>query len=110
MIIIEDSELHLYINDELKKIANNLGRSYIDNGNQGDVGRGSIKVGLVTINITYKNIVTGIRTSVDVKSINMNCTNDVDNLTRLSEDCQTASMIIKSIQESNLMSINDIVR
>jgi hypothetical protein len=110
MIIIEESELQLYINDELKKIANGLGRSYIDNGNSGDVGRGSIKVGEVTINITYKNIVTGIRASINFNNTKIDCTKDIDKLTRLSEDCQTASMIIKSIQESNLMSINDITR
>lgn len=110
MLIIEESELHLYINDELKKIANALGRSYIDNGTSGDVGRGSIKVGEVTINITYKDIITGIRTTIGINNMKLDCTKDIDKLTKLSEDCQTASMIVKSIQESNLMSISDIAR
>lgn len=110
MIIIEESELQLFINDELKKIANGLGRSYIDNSNQSGVGRGTIKVGAVTINITYKNIVTGIRTSLNRDYLNVDCAKDIDLLTKISEDYQTASMIVKSIQESNLMSLNNITK
>lgn len=111
MIIIEESELELYISDELKRIAKNLGYTYIDNSSNKNIGgSGKIKVGSVTIYINYTNIVNSIKTVLDVKRINCDCTNDIDSLTDISVDCQTASMIIKSIQESNLMSINDITR
>lgn len=111
MIIIEESELQLYISDELKRIAKNLGYTYIDNGSNKSVGgSGKIKVGSITIYINYTNIINSIKTVLDVKRINCDCTNDIDSLTDISVDCQTASMIIKSIQESNLMSINDITR
>lgn len=111
MIIIEESELQLYISDELKRIAKNLGYTYIDNGSNKSVdGSGKIKVGAITIYINYTNIINSIKTVLDVKRINCDCTNDIDSLTDISVDCQTASMIIKSIQESNLMSINDITR
>ena len=110
MIIIEENNIQLYIADELKDIAKSLGTTYIDKGGNSNLNKGIIKVGNVVITVTYKDIITSIRTSINRNYINIDCTDGIDDLTTLCNDTQKASLIIKSIQEAGLMSINDIIR
>lgn len=109
MIIIEENELQLYVSNELKKIAKNLDATYIDKSNS-NINKGIIKIGAITINIVYKDIITDIRVNIDRNKVNIDCTDSIAELTNLCMNYQKASLIVKSIQESNLMNINDIGR
>ena len=103
MIIFEEEEL-LNIKLELKNIAEKLGYSYIEKNpvvNTNNIHTGIIKVGQVIINITYKKYITSINVSFTAN--NVDCTNGIKEITNLSVDLQTASMIIKSINDSDLM-------
>lgn len=103
----EDSEkdIDVDIKQELKDIAKNLGYSYIENSqsitNQGGFHKGTIEVGNVIIRISYKSVITSIKVTYKEESIN--CTKGIKELTTMCTDLQTASMIIKTILDSDLM-------
>ena len=101
--LTEDSEKD--IKQTLKEIAKNLGYSYIETRptiiNTNDITKGTIEVGNVIINITYKSVITDI--NVTHKKESINCTKGIKELTTMCTDLQTASMIIKTILDSNLM-------
>lgn len=103
MYIIEDDSV-VDIKAELKRIAEKLGYSYIEKNpvvNTTGTHNGSIQVGRVTIKIMYKTYIQDITAVIDDNSID--CTLGVKGITNLSVDLQTASMVIKSIQDSDLM-------
>ena len=103
MYILED-ETTIDIKEELKRIAEKLGFSYIEKNSVVNVNgthSGSIQVGSVLIKVVYRSYIQEITAVINNNSID--CTLGVKNITNLSVDLQTASMIIKSIQDSGLM-------
>lgn len=103
MYIYEDEEM-INVKAELKTIAEKLGYSYIEKNpifNSNNVHKGVIQVGQVKINITYKDYIQDIEIVLDRDKIN--CTDGVKDITDLSVELQTASMVIKSIQDSDIM-------
>lgn len=94
----------LDIKSELKNIADKLGYTYIERNptvNTNSTHNGSIQVGQVTIKIMYRKYIDSILLSFNDNAID--CTDGIKDITNLSVDLQTASMIIKSIQESDIM-------
>ena len=103
MYILED-EATVDVKEELKRIAEKLGFSYIEKNSVVNVNgthSGSIQVGSVLIKVVYRSYIQEITAVINNNSID--CTLGVKNITNLSVDLQTASMIIKSIQDSGLM-------
>lgn len=103
MYIFEETEA-IDVKSELKTIAEKLGYSYIEKRpavSVNDIHKGVIQVGQVNINITYKLFVQNITVEIIKKDIN--CTDGVKDITDLAVEIQTASMIIKSIQDSEIM-------
>ena len=103
MFILED-EATIDVKEELKRIAEKLGFSYIEKNSVVNVNgthSGSIQVGSVLIKVVYRSYIQEITAVINNNSID--CTLGVKNITNLSVDLQTASMIIKSIQDSGLM-------
>lgn len=103
MYIFEETEA-IDVKSELKTIAEKLGYSYIEKRpavSVNDIHKGVIQVGQVNINITYKLFVQNITVEIIKKDIN--CTDGVKDITDLAVELQTASMIIKSIQDSEIM-------
>lgn len=104
MYIYEQEDVELDVKSELKKIAQGLGYSYIEKNpvvNTNGVHTGIIKVGQVVINILYKKYINSI--TITLEDINIDCTNGIKEVTDLSVDLQTVSMVIKSIHDSDLM-------
>lgn len=100
----DDLELDIDIKEELKSIAKGLGFTYIEKNpvvNTNKSHNGLINVGSAVINISYKTYINSISVSIEDNIID--CTDGIKDITNLSVDLQTASMIIKSIQESNMM-------
>ena len=103
MYIFEET-VEIDVKSELKTIAEKLGYSYIEKRpavSVNDIHKGVIQVGQVNINITYKLFVQNITVEIIKKDIN--CTDGVKDITDLAIELQTASMIIKSIQDSEIM-------
>jgi hypothetical protein len=103
MYIFEETE-EIDVKAELKNIAEKLGYSYIEKRpamSVNDIHRGVIQIGQVNINIVYKLYVQDI--TVDIIKKNINCTDGVKDITDLAIELQTASMVIKSIQDSEIM-------
>lgn len=103
MYIFEET-VEIDVKSELKTIAEKLGYSYIEKRpavSVNDIHNGVIQVGQVNINITYKLFVQNITVEIIKKDIN--CTDGVKDITDLAIELQTASMIIKSIQDSEIM-------
>ena len=103
MYIFEEEEI-LNVKAELKNIAEKLGYSYIEKNpvlNTNNIHKGTIQVGQVNINITYKDFVQSIKVEIEDKKID--CTEGVKQITDLSVELQTASMVIKSIQDSDII-------
>ena len=103
MYIFEET-VEIDVKSELKTIAEKLGYSYIEKRpavSVNDIHKGVIQVGQVNINITYKLFVQNITVEIIKKDIN--CTDGVKDITDLAVELQTASMIIKSIQDSEIM-------
>lgn len=101
---IFEAEETIDIKATLKSIAEGLGYSYIEKNavvNVNGMHTGTIQVGTVKIKIVYQDYVQEITTIIN--STNFDCTGSVKTITNLSVDLQTASMIVKSIQDSGLM-------
>jgi hypothetical protein len=101
---IFEAEETIDIKATLKSIAEGLGYSYIEKNavvNVNGMHTGTIQVGAVKIKIVYQDYVQEITTIIN--GTNFDCTGSVKTITNLSVDLQTASMIVKSIQDSGLM-------
>ena len=107
MIILKEEDLDSYITDELKDIASNLDAVYFDKSTN-SVNKGIINVGNINLTIIYDTKINTIRTSLNQNITNFDCTNSVSGLTNLCKDAQKASLIVKTIQESELMNTKDI--
>ena len=103
MIILKEEDLNTYITDSLKEIAKNLDAVYFDKSTS-SVNKGIINVGNINISIVYDTEINTIRVQLNQNITNFDCTNNVSGLLNLCKDSQKASLIIKTIQESDLMS------
>lgn len=103
MIILKEEDLNTYITDTLKDIAKNLDAVYFDKSTS-SVNKGIINVGNINMSIIYDTEINTIRVQLNQNITNFDCTNNVSGLLNLCKDSQKASLIIKTIQESDLMS------